>query len=56
MLSTIIEPYVGDVKSVLMARCWLAVFYIVVAIVFVLWYTIRQKISILYLIINQKRC
>lgn len=43
VLSTIIEPYVGDVKSALMARCWLAVFYIVVAIIFALWYTIRHK-------------
>ena len=42
VLSTIIEPYVGDVKSVLMARCWLAVFYITIAIIFALWYLIRQ--------------
>lgn len=42
VLSTIIEPYVGDVEGVLMARCWLAVFYITVAIIFALWYSIRQ--------------
>ena len=43
VLSTIIEPYVGDVESVLLARCWLAVFYIIVALVFSLWYLIRHK-------------
>lgn len=43
VLSTIIEPYVGDVESVLMARCWLAAFYIAVAIIFALWYSIRRS-------------
>lgn len=43
VLSAIVEPYVGDVESVLMARCWLAVFYITVAGIFALWYFIKGK-------------
>ena len=46
VLSTIIEPYVGDVESVLIARCWLSVFYITVAIIFALWYFIRHKTKV----------
>ncbi len=42
VLSTIIEPYVGDVESVLVARCWLAVFYTMVAIIFTFWYSVRR--------------
>ena len=46
VLSTIIEPYAGNVESVLGARCRLAVFYVIAAFVFALWYSIRQKIKV----------
>jgi membrane protease YdiL (CAAX protease family) len=42
-LSTILEPYVGDVPSVLEARCWLSIFYISAAIFFSLWHIARIK-------------
>ena len=45
VLSTIIEPYAGGVESILMARCWLAVFYIIIALTFALWYMIRKNVS-----------
>jgi membrane protease YdiL (CAAX protease family) len=40
-LSTILEPYVGNVPSVLEARCWLSIFYVSAALFFSLWHIVR---------------
>lgn len=42
-LSTIIEPYVGDIESALEARCWLGMFYVLAALLFILWHLKRTK-------------